>query len=440
MKHRFLIFSFFAAVGCLIFQQSLFLSNSFASDSIDYSFDTTALTAKPIDLSASIECYPSLLFYNRNIPFYSLKFKKGKLLFADNYNVKTEAYIQYQRKPLLAFVSGSLNGSYIHQDDSLYGNAKLYETYLKCTPDATFSFLLGKRLLQWGKGYSYNPVSFAGRIKDINNIDAALEGYWNVSFEYVKSFDLPLSSIAVNAVFLPVYHLLNEDYLPDKSAAMLMQLYMLLLNTDFDLYFLVDNKSNIKTGLDFSRNLRSNWEIHGEWAFIKNSNSSVFSDESTLVIQTHPASNLVIGTRYLAPSNTTFILEYLHIGSGYTMDEMEGYWNAFEYASTTADPKYIKAALKANSQFFSSQFVATDYVYFKASHPDPFNFVYFTPSIYAIVNIIDKSTMMGIEMNYSRLAHFLFTGRYIESIGSRNSEYGSKLVHNRFELRVKWSF
>jgi hypothetical protein len=415
-------------------------SDLFASDSIDYSFDTTALSAKPIDVSANIEFYPALLIYNRNVPLYSLKFENEKKSFADNYNLKTEAYLQYQRKPLLAFVSGSISGSYYHQDDSLYGNTKLYECYLKYTSGATISFLLGKRLFQWGKGYSFNPVSFAGRIKDLNNIDAALEGYWSASFEYVKSFDLPLSSLALNAVFLPVYHLLNDDYLPDKSTAMLTQLYMLFFNTDIDLYFLVNGRKNVKTGLDFSRNLLPDLEIHGEWAFLKKSNESVFSNESTLVVQSHPVNNLLTGIRYLAPFNTTFILEYMHIGSGYTMDEMEGYWKVMEYANNSADLKYTQAALNANSQFFSSQFIATDYLYFKASHPDPFNFVYFTPSIYAIVNIMDKSTMTGIEMNYSRLSHLLFTVRYIQSIGRKNSEYGSKLMHNRFELRAKWSF
>ena len=70
----------------------------------------------------------------------------------------------------------------------------------------------------------------------------------------------------------------------------------------------------------------------------------------------------------------------------------------------------------------------------------PFNFVYFTPSIYTIVNILDHRMMAGLEMTYSRSRNLLFTGRFIAFLGRNESEYGSKPVHHRIELRAKWSF
>ena len=427
----------------LLFHIALFSTVSLAADSTatgDYSFDITAFAVKPFDASASIEFYPSLLFYDKAAPLYYLKFSSGNRSNADNYNLKAEAYLQYQRKPFLAFVSGELYDAYLRKDDSLYHDSKFLEGYLKYTPDASLSFLLGKRLFQWGKGYSFNPVSFAGRLKDLNNMDVALEGYWNISFEYVKSLDSPISSVAFNAVFLPVYDLFNKDYLPDKSIAGLAKLYMLLVNTDIDIYFFADSRNNQKTGLDFSRNLVPNWEVHGEWVFIKNSNSMVFSNESTLVNQSHPANNIVAGTRYLAPFNTTFILEYLHIGSGYSQHEIDEYWKAVNYANASSDPQRIQSVLQATSKYFNSQFITTDYMFFKAFHPDPFNFVYFTPAIYTIVNILDRSMMAGIEVTYSRSRNLLFTGRFISFLGNNKSEYGSRPVQHRIELRAKWSF
>jgi hypothetical protein len=416
---------------------------SFAADSTatgEYSFDTTGLSAKPFDASASIEFYPFFIFYNKTSPLYPLKFKANNRSISDIYNLKTQVYLQYQRKPFLGFVSGALYGAYLRQDDSLSYDGKLLEGYLKYTPDASLSFLLGKRLFQWGKGYSFNPVSFAGRMKDLNDIDAALEGYWNISFEYVKSLDLPISSVALSAAILPVYDLINKDYLPDKSVAGLAQLSALAGNTDIDIYFFADNRRDVKTGLDFSRNLGPDWEIHGEWAFIKNSSFTVFSDESTMVTKSRQANNLVAGTRYLAPFNTTFILEYLHVGSGYTKKDMNEYWKTVNYANTSSDPQRIQSVLQVNSKYFNSQFITTDYLFFKASHPDPFNFVYFTPSIYTMVNIVDRSIMAAFEMTYSRSKHLLLTGRYITFIGNINSEYGSKLAQDRIELRAKWSF
>ena len=215
---------------------------------------------------------------------------------------------------------------------------------------------------------------------------------------------------------------------------------MLALNTDTDIYFLADSRNNLKTGLDFSRNIIPDWEIHGEWAYIKSFNSMAFSDDSTIINHSHPANNLVTGMRYLTPFNTTFILEYLHIGSGYSRDEMNGYWSALNYANASLNPQRIQSALQTNSKYFNAQFLTTDYVFFKASHPDPFNFVYFTPSIYTIVNTLDHSLMAGIETTYSRSRNLLFTGRYIAFLGKNDSEYGAKLAKDRIELRAKWSF
>jgi hypothetical protein len=119
---------------------------------------------------------------------------------------------------------------------------------------------------------------------------------------------------------------------------------------------------------------------------------------------------------------------------------MGGYWDAVNYAASSSNPKRIQSVLQANASYFNSQFITTDYVFFKASHPDPFNFVYFTPSIYTIVNILDRSMMAGLEMTYSRSRNLLFTGRYITFLGKNESEYGSKPAQHRIELRLKWSF
>ena len=432
-------FRYWILIYCIV----IFSAASEAADSTEvavYSFDTSGFKAKPLDASASIELYPTLILYDRTAPLYSLKFRTGNRSNTDNYNLKTEAYLQYQHKPFLAFVSGVLNGAYIRQDDCLSWNNKIYEGYLKYTPNPSLLLLVGKRLFQWGKGYAFNPVSFAGRSKDLNDIDAKLEGYWNLSFEYVKSLDSPISSVALTGAFLPVYDLVNKDYLPDTTLAGIAQLYMLLLNTDVDMCFFADNRSDFKTGVDFSRNIFPDWEIHGEGAFIKNSSSTVFADESTMVNQSHPAYNLVAGTRYLAPFNTTFILEYLHVGSGYSRDEMSGYYKAINYANASGDPQRIQSILGVSTKYYSAQFITTHYVFFKASHPDPFNFVYFTPSIYAIVNILDRSMMAGSEMTYSRSRNLLLTGRYVAFFGDNETEYGSKLAQHRVELRAKWSF
>jgi hypothetical protein len=423
-----------------IFQLIAFRDVSAAEDSENYSFDTGALAVNPLDAAAGIEFYPSLFLYGRDVPLSNLKFGNQDKTYDDAYNLKTEAYVQYQRSPFLAFTSGALYGSYFRRPDSLGHDEKLFEGYLKYSPDASLSLLAGKRLFQWGKGYSFNPVSFAGRRKDISDIDATLEGYWNVSLDYVKSFNSPLSTVALNAVLLPVYGGVNKDYLPDKSLAGLIRVYLLLWNTDFDFYFFSGSGKNQKAGLDFSRNVLSHCEIHGEWAFMRQSSSTTFSDEASPAARRRPANNLVAGARYLTPFNTTFILEYLHIGSGFSGEDMDAFWRAMDGAIASSDPVKKQSFLRSSSQYFNSQFVMTDYLFFKATQPDPFNFVYFTPSVYAIANVLDRSVMAGMEATYNRSRHLLLTGRYVAFLGHKYSEYGAKPARHRMELRLKWSF
>jgi hypothetical protein len=406
----------------------------------DYSFDPSVLQVKPLEVSGNVELYPTLQILNAASPQYRLRYPDSYPASSDGYHLKSEGFLQYHRKPFLVSLSGSLRGDWMRGDDSLFLGARLYEGYVKYAPSPSLSFFLGKRALRWGKGYAFNPIAFASRPKDLNDIDAALEGYWDVSVELIKSLDLRLATIAANVALLPVYQFVNRGYLPGKGAAGVGQLYLLVANTDVDFCFYGDNGGHFKMGVDFSRNLCPDWEIHGEWAFVPAAKSAFFKDETTLVSQARSAHSVVAGTRYLAPCNTTFILEYLHVGSGHAPEQIEAYYRALDYSRTAGAVAQRSSVLKTGADFYSSQFIGNDYLYIKASHPDPFNFVYFTPDLYSIVNLRDGSLMGGVEMSYNRWRHLLLTLRYIALLGAEHSEYGARLGQHRLELRAKWSF
>jgi hypothetical protein len=421
----------------------LFSNNAFAIDvasTQDYSFDTTTLAKKPLEVAADMELWPVLALFNKKSPFYTLKYPTDKPKYADIYNVKAEGSVRYQKKKLVADASGSLVASYPRIDDTIAFGWKLHEGYLKYSPNTSYSFLAGKQTFRWGKGYAYNPVAFAGRQKDLNDIDAALEGYWNVSGEYLQSLNGALSTIALTGVMLPVFGIVNKDYLSDTSVAGLIQTYFLLLNTDIDFYLFVHGKKEIKGGCDFSRNIFPDWEVHGELSFEPDSRTTFFNKGTTLASENRKAVNLVLGTRYLAPFNTTFILEYLHIGAGHTKTDMNEYYEAMANASASGNRAMGQMVMQNNAKYFGSQFTMTDYFYVKATHPDPFNFVYFTPAGYTIVNILDGSLMGGVELNYARFKHVSFTGRYIGFAGKNLSEYGMKQAHHKIELRSRIMF
>jgi hypothetical protein len=193
-----------------------------------------------------------LIVFNRGSALYSLKYKNENPRYADVYRLRVEAGGQYQYNSVLISASGAFNASYQHLDDSLTSDGKLYECYFKYSPDVSFSLLAGKKTFRWGKGYAYNPVSFAGRPRDLNDIDAALEGYWNLSTEYIRSFSGRLSTIAITGAVLPVYGSLNKGFLRDRTLAGVTQLYFLFLDTDIDCYLLADSRNEYRAGVDFS--------------------------------------------------------------------------------------------------------------------------------------------------------------------------------------------
>ncbi len=48
------------------------------------------------------------------------------------------------------------------------------------------------------------------------------------------------------------------------------KLYLLLYDTDIDLMAMTGESKTNRVGMDFSRNITTNLEIHGEFAFINN--------------------------------------------------------------------------------------------------------------------------------------------------------------------------
>jgi hypothetical protein len=406
----------------------------------EYSFDTSGLDKGPFDYSASMELWPTLIFFKRDSDLYLLRYDRENPAYSDVYRLRGEAGAQYQYRNLLASAFGSYDVSYYHLDDSTSSDARLYECYLKYAPDVSFSLLAGKKAFRWGKAYAYNAVSFAGRQRDLNDIDAALEGYWNLSAEYIRGFSGKLSSLAFTGAVLPVYGSVNEGFMRDKTIAGVTQLYVLLIDTDIDGYLYGDSRNTYRAGADFAKNIFPSWEIHGEWAYARKSLSTFYADNGVPTSDVRNASSLVLGTRYLAPSNTTFILEYLHLGSGLTSNQMSAYYRALDSALESDDPAAGMLVLQNSARYYNVQFLMTDYLYMKAAHPEPFTILYFNPAVYSVVNLIDGSLMVGAEMTYTRLRHLLLTARYVAFAGSRESEYGVKQAQQRIELRGKWSF
>ena len=298
-----------------------------------------------------------------------------------------------------------------YTDDEWTDDGILYELYGQTALNQNITLWAGKKTVKWGRGYIWNPAAFAGKQKDVNDVDANLEGYALAMGEFVKSFDSPLQTLAITPVIIPVSGDLNQDFSDTHSMNFALSLYFLLADTDIGLYGFADDHGQWKIGGDFSRNLLTNWEIHAEWAYEDVSEHWYLDQEYALQRRSQSATNFLLGTRYLASTNTTIIAEYLHNDAGYTQSEMENFFDAADVAINTENRQLLSSVKSFQKDQFSGQFLMQDYLYLKISQPEPFDLLHFTPSAFLIYNLNDDSVRFGSEFKYSRFTNIDLTVR-----------------------------
>ena len=105
------------------------------------------------------------------------------------------------------------------------------------------------------------------------------------------------------------------------------KIYFLFYDTDIDLLFLTGQSKTNRFGIDFSRNITTNLEVHGEFAFITNQKKTVIDSAGNVSTSESDVVSYLLGIRYLSTQDTTYILEYYRNGTGYSRSEMEDYFS-----------------------------------------------------------------------------------------------------------------
>lgn len=322
--------------------------------------------------------------------------------------------------------------------------AELYETYLNLAPSPGTTVSLGKKSYKWGKGYAWNPVGFINRTKDPNNPEEALEGYVTSDFEMIRSFSGELKNIALTTALLPVWQDVNEDFGAEDNFNLAAKLYLLYRNTDIDFIVYTGNSRTTRFGGDFSRNITSNFEIHGEVAHIPEVEQISLNASGQRVRQAESATSYLAGIRYLAEFDLTSIVEYYHNGLGYTEDEMERFYQRVatgeaQWISSGSDAILDQVRQLANKGY-SRPNPGRDYLYARFSLKEPFDLLYFTPALTAIINLDDQSSSVTPELTYTGITNWEVQLRWIVLLGDDLSEFGEKQNSNKLELRLRYFF
>ena len=81
-----------------------------------------------------------------------------------------------------------------------------------------------------------------------------------------------------------------------------------------------------------------------------------------------------------------------------------------------------------------------DYLYLRASQKEPFDILYFTPSLTGIFNVNDKSFSISPELLYTGIKNLELRLKTTFLVGDSYTEFGEKQNYCRIEFRVRYFF
>ena len=411
---------------------------------LDLDFEIEEVEKKPYSLNADVEIKETIRFFNHDALLFKQRYLNNKdedEAWQTDLDLTVEGKFQWNTIKLY----GRFNSLFYYNDDEyLVTERKAEELYISIQPSHSFSVDLGKKVHKWGKGYAFSPAAFFARPKDLDDPDSTLEGYSSLSADFIKSYNTgALQTIAITPVLMPVNREFNDEIGTKDEIIWGAKLYLFAFDTDIDLMFLISDNMNDHFGFDFSKNLTTAFELHGEAAIVNNYTRYIIDEKGNNNEDQYNAFNFLLGIRYLSPQDTTYIFEYFHNDQGYSPGEYENYMTFIEngydqYLNTSTTASILKS--RKYSGFYNQQAAMRDYLYLKISQKEPFDILYFTPSITFIHNINDQSTTITPDFTYSPLTNLTLQLKAGFLLGKDKTEYGEKINDAKVELSLQYYF
>jgi len=409
----------------------------------EYQFDISEVEKKPYHIGGYVEFFPAMFGLDKNAALYKLNFyNRNEGSTTELYSGTLQLEGGFERGISRLYFKTHTNYTNSYSDETT--KTTLFEGYLSVKPSSSVAVELGKKTLNWGKGYAWNPVAFLDRPKNPDDPELSREGYVVASLDYTKSFEGPLKTFSFTPVIMPVYSGLNDDFGKVHHVNVASKLYFLFYNTDIDFMFLAGGSRTTRFGVDFSRNVTTNLEIHGEFSYINDFKTVRADDTGNSQTATYDAKNYLIGLRYLSARDTTYILEYYRNGTGFSGQELESYFSfvdrGYDVYSATGNTTLLNRAAMFSRGGYGTLNPARKYLYLRISQKDPFDVLYFTPAVTVISNIADRSFTFTPELTYTGITNLELRLRTAVIAGAKNSEYGEKPNDWRIDLRARYYF
>jgi len=288
-------------------------------------------------------------------------------------------------------INSEFMANYENIDGSKDNSTSINQLYLNYKQNENHIYKAGKVSSKWGKGYFFNPIAFIDRKKNPNNPELTKEGYELLAYKYNKVYKKSnLKNFALDIIYLPTSSTQNNDFHDKDSDNLALKAYFLYFDTDIDIAYLYRDKLSNKFGIDFSSNIETNFEVHGEYAKSDNSNYSY-----------------ILGIKYLTQTDLTITSEYYYQNE--ILAKTKPFWD---------------------NRYFLNKF----------SKKEPFDILYSNIYFKNILNLTDDSYQNTFGAIYNYKDNIAFDIAVGNNNGNKTSEYGSKRVNKFFTFETKWNF
>ncbi|MBE0532243.1 MAG: hypothetical protein IH626_15545 [Rhodospirillales bacterium] len=407
----------------------------------DASFDVGSFEKKPFEIGGYVETEWRHFEFNRDGALFGLN-RYPDLSTGGNDQLQGTLHLDGALRSGIATLraSGELTGTWDDIGDDSH-DATLFEGLLALQPSPGLTAEIGKKALKWGKGYAWNPVGFVERSKDPDDPTEAREGFAMLTGDFITSFQGPVRTVAFTPVVVPVEGAINDDFGAKEGFNYAAKLYLLAWDTDVDFMVLTGASKTDRFGADFSRNVTSNFEIHGEWAYITDSQRTIVDPNGGPNRKiTEDARNWLIGLRYLTEKDLTVIAEYYHQGSGFTEAESSAFYDLAHEAVDTGSASLLSRAIATRDAGYGRPTPGQDYLYLRVSQKDPFDLLYWTPAATTIINANDGSFSFTPEIQYTGIEDLELRFRLGYLHGGRGEEFGEKQNDLKAEVLARFHF
>ena len=136
----------------------------------------------------------------------------------------------------------------------------------------------------------------------------------------------------------------------------------------------------------------------------------------------------------------TVITEYYRNDAGLTKDEFQNYLDFLQQRLDSGNQSQINQALGYSQQNFKDKTLMQEYLYLDVQKPEPFDWLYFTPSVSVIYNIQDQSQSLSFTLSYKPVTNIELLFKPTFMIGDEDTEYGSQPFKKKVEMSIIWSF